>query len=282
MEKNLTQGSSEWLAFKKNTLGGSDAPVVMQVSPWKSPFSLWQEKLSLIPPQPKTAAMQRGLDLEGEARLLFTIESGIHVEPKVFVSDEYFWMIASMDGVSADNSLAIEIKCVGLEDHDKAVNGRVPEKYVPQLQHQMKVLELDSMIYVSYFNEELTFFEVKRDEQYIKGLVEIELEFYDCMTTMTPPKMLAKDYIPRNDQECLLKVQERKRINQAQKELDEQEKVNREALIKLAGDNNIICDGVKIAKQSRKGAIQYDAIPELENIDLEKYRKQPSEYWKIT
>ena len=68
-----------------------------------------------------------GWTWEGEARLLFTIESGNHVEPKVVISKEFSWMMASLDGVSENGTVAIEIKCPGLEDHDKAVNGRVPE-----------------------------------------------------------------------------------------------------------------------------------------------------------
>lgn len=277
----MQQQTNEWLEMRKKMVGASDAPAIMGVG-FKTPFQLWQEKLSLIPPQPKTAAMQRGLDLEGEARLLFTIESGIHVEPKVVISKEFTWMMASLDGVSENGTVAIEIKCPGLEDHDKAVSGHVPEKYIPQLQHQMKVLELDSMIYVSYFNEELTFFEVKRDEQYIKELVEVELEFYDCMTTMTPPKLGDRDYVDRNDQEWVLQAQEWKKINQAIKELEGQEMQARSNLIKMAANQNVRGGNVKVVKVARKGNIAYQDIEVLKDIDLEKYRKEHIAFWKIT
>jgi hypothetical protein len=32
----------------------------------------------------------------------------------------------------------------------------------------------------------------------------------------------------------------------------------------------------------RKGAIQFLEIPEIRDLDLEKYRGEPVEYWKVT
>ncbi len=43
----LIQHSNEWLELRKNKIGASDAPIIMKVSPWKTPYRLWEEKLGL-------------------------------------------------------------------------------------------------------------------------------------------------------------------------------------------------------------------------------------------
>jgi predicted phage-related endonuclease len=43
----MQQQTPEWLEFRKNKIGASDAPIIMETSPWKTPYQLWLEKLSL-------------------------------------------------------------------------------------------------------------------------------------------------------------------------------------------------------------------------------------------
>ena len=45
MDRKNIQGTSEWLENRKNHIGASDAPVVMGVSPWDTPYKLWENKL---------------------------------------------------------------------------------------------------------------------------------------------------------------------------------------------------------------------------------------------
>ena len=40
----MEQKSEEWLDWRKKGIGSSDAPIIMGVSPWKTPFELWEEK----------------------------------------------------------------------------------------------------------------------------------------------------------------------------------------------------------------------------------------------
>lgn len=41
---NLLQNTQEWEKFRLQKIGASDAPIIMGVSPWKTPFQLWLEK----------------------------------------------------------------------------------------------------------------------------------------------------------------------------------------------------------------------------------------------
>ena len=70
-------------------------------------------------------------------------------------------------------------------------------------------------------------------------------------------------------------------VSKQLEELKKKENHYREMLIQLSNDKNSIGNGVKIQKIVRKGAIEYKDIPELKDIDLEKFRKQPVESWRI-
>ncbi len=55
----LMQGSAEWHEHRRKHRNASETPVVLGVSPWQTPYQLWQYKLGLIEPE-VTAAMLHG------------------------------------------------------------------------------------------------------------------------------------------------------------------------------------------------------------------------------
>jgi len=79
--------------------------------------------------------------------------------------------------------------CINKKDHEATFLGKVPKQYIAQLQHQIFCAETDGILYVSYYpnhpEEELVLLDVKRDDNYIKTLLEKEEKFYTCMTTKT-------------------------------------------------------------------------------------------------
>ncbi len=279
----LVQGSKEWLEFRRNKIGASDACIIMEVSPWCTPLKLWERKVGISPDQEKTDAMQRGLDLEDDARLMFAFETGVSVKPSVKTHSKHDWMIASLDGISSDGKNIVEIKCPGREDHEKAKSGNIPDKYYPQLQHQLEVVGLDMAYYMSYMtdlfgtSEDNVILEIYRDDRYIKQMIEREQEFYECLKNFIAPKLTEKDYVCKDDSAWRAKVEEYMKI----KALIDREKELREDLIRMSEGKNCRGAGVKTQKVIRKGNIDYSKIPELSNVDLEKYRGNPVEFWKI-
>lgn len=63
--------------------------------------------------------------------------------------------------------------------------------------------------------------------------------------------------------------------------LEAEEKTLRDAIIQLAGDQNVTGGGLRVKRLTRKGLVQYAQIPELQNVDLEKYRKEPLTVWHL-
>ena len=64
----LEQNTEEGFEFRKTKIGSSDAPIIMGESPWKTPQQLWEEKMGLKESSYENAAIQRGKQLEAQAR----------------------------------------------------------------------------------------------------------------------------------------------------------------------------------------------------------------------
>ena len=63
---------AEWLAWRRNGIGGSDIAAILGHSSWASPWSLWAEKTGLYtPPDHMTERQQIGLDLETAIARMF-------------------------------------------------------------------------------------------------------------------------------------------------------------------------------------------------------------------
>jgi len=239
-------------------------------------------KLGIAPEQDENFAMSRGKTLESEARCAFIAEKHMTMTPEVVQHDTYDWMIASLDGLSICEEFALEIKCPGREDHLSALQGVIPKKYFPQLQHQLAVTGLPVIYYYSYDGQNNACIEVPRDEEYIDKLIEEELIFYKCMLTCTPPELSECDYNIRTDTEWRGAANGWHESKQQLAEAVLYEKTMRESLIQLCQSRNSKGGGVKVQKIMRQGSVQYSEIAELKGIDLDKYRKLASESWRIS
>ena len=56
----------------------------------------------------------------------------------------------------------------------------------------------------------------------------------------------------------------------------------RRKVLELVGDRNIVYGDYSIKHLERKGVVNYDQIPELKNVDLDKYRKPTVKYSTIS
>lgn len=189
---DLQQGSPEWLSFRLEKIGASDAPVIMGVSPYWDLMSLYKQKCCGMD-KPPNAAMLYGRKNEEVARLLFEEQNNLAVFPMVGVHEVRTWQVASFDGLTLEQDVAVEIKCANEKDHNLAKDGKIPEKYYPQLQHQLAVSGLAQIFYFSYrgaLKEGITIV-VKRDDKYIDKLIAREEEFYfRCMVLDNEPNFL--------------------------------------------------------------------------------------------
>jgi len=177
----LQQGTPEWHEWRHKGIGASDARAAM-AKPGKSRAKLLAEKRASEPPDDSftTVAMDIGTELEPEARRLYNERHQANVRPVCVQSDRYPWLRASLDGLSDDGQLVVEIKC-GAWVHQQA-SKRFPVQYKAQVQHILAVTGLPSLDFWCYWPESPKpeiLLSVPRDEAYIERLLGAEQKFWD-------------------------------------------------------------------------------------------------------
>lgn len=276
----LQQNTPEWLQFRRSRIGASDAPAIMGVSPYKTAYKLWLEKVTGEEPF-VNSAMMRGKEMEAPARAEFERLVQCSVFACCIESPSRSYQMASLDGLSLNGDVAVEIKFANRDDHEMAKNKNIPLKYFPQLQHQLSILELDSMFYFSYDGHTSHIVEVKKDDAYINNLLQAEESFYTKMQECESPEFQKNDYVVLNDKSAIDLAKFYFEQDAIEKEAAKNKEKARQALIDMGGGVNVQGDGFRLTKGVIKGRVDYDAIPELRGVNLDAYRKEVSTRWML-
>lgn len=64
----LKQNSADWTEWRKSGLGASDAPIIMEKSPWSTPYKLYLEKTTDQNFFQENRATQKGRALEKKSK----------------------------------------------------------------------------------------------------------------------------------------------------------------------------------------------------------------------
>jgi putative phage-type endonuclease len=177
----LEQGTKEWLEWRHEGIGASEAATVMNENRFESASALFQKKWNpTILDSYQNAAMALGTKLEPEARRLYVAKTGKHVKPVCVQSFRYDWLRASLDGLAENHDAVVEIKCGASVYKKVAQSHSVPVYYYGQLQHILAVTDLDSLDFWCYWPDNPPLLlEVARDDEYIGRLLNKELEFWN-------------------------------------------------------------------------------------------------------
>ncbi len=184
----------EWLEHRKLGVGGSDASVVCGVNRYKSAVELWMDKTGQLPYQEAGEAAYWGTQLEPFVRAEFTKRTGIEVRQikQLLQSEEHPFMLANLDGVCEipdfgtcifEAKTASAYKAGEWEDS-------IPDEYQLQIQHYMAVTGYaGTYIAILIGGNSFRWKFVKRDEELIAMLVELEADFWDYVRLKTPPPL---------------------------------------------------------------------------------------------
>lgn len=201
----IQQQSQDWHAWRKSGLGASDAPVIMKVSPYRTPYQLWEEKTGRASSAEDNWATRRGQEFEPRIRAEYELLHDQPMPPTLCEHKEFPFIRASLDGMSADGSVILEIKCAGKESHEIAERGEIPEKYWPQVQHQLLVTGASRCDYFSFFiprkledgtepPTKSAIVQVTPDQAFCKILLAELFNFWALVQTDTPPPFTARDF----------------------------------------------------------------------------------------
>jgi len=283
----IEQNTKEWLDLRKNHIGASDCGILMGVSKWKvpdgrikTPRILWEEKLGFFEDTTDNWATRYGKAMEDPMRKEYEKMIGQEAPARTIKKSLDSYLIASLDGLTNDHKRAVEIKNTNREYHDMAKSGVVPPVYYPQLQQQLDVSGLPSIDYLSCHKGDIVLLTVKPDKEYLKKLDKARSAFWDCVLNLKDPELTDADY-RKQDNKWIDKANELFDIQEQLKILKKQEKEIKEELKDESDGVNSIGGDYRFAWHIRKGNVNYNAIPELIDVNLENYRNKPSEVWRL-
>jgi len=195
---NIRPQSEEWLTYRKDHIGGSDAGSIIGFNQYKSPLSLWLEKTGEVEPADLSdnAAVRWGLNLEDSVAAEF---KGNHPDLRVermnriYESVERPFQMATVDRNVTDSQGrrgVLEVKTAHWrrgQDWDE----EVPAYYMAQVQHYLSVTGFSfAWVAVLIGGSDYREYYVERDEDFIKVLNERETQFCAMVSSHTMPQLV--------------------------------------------------------------------------------------------
>ncbi len=177
----------DWLSWKDTVLGSTAAMAIMGSSPWMTKEECWALYTGRKLPQKSMPWMKRGLDLEDLARADYFKQTGIEVFPAFAEHDKFDFIGASFDGLNPEKRKLIEIKCPGEKDKAVALSGKIPEKYIWQLTHQLLVTGYPEMDYFSFDGKNGVIIPFKRNPLFENALLKALQEMWKCIVEDRSP-----------------------------------------------------------------------------------------------
>lgn len=140
---NLVQGSDEWQAVRASHFTASEAPAMMGASKYMTRNDLLRQKSTGISQEVdagKQSLFDKGHAAEAAARPIIEGQIGEDLFP-VTVSEEVdgLPLLASLDGLTMDETLEWECKLYNADLERQILNDRIEPNYYWQLEHQLLV-----------------------------------------------------------------------------------------------------------------------------------------------
>lgn len=179
IHKEIVQGTPEWLEIRKGRMTASSAQAIAANGKGLDAYILDMMAESYSSGQFQNYTnphMERGNELEDQARSMYELETGHKVEQVGFVEyNEYVG--ASPDGLINDDGL-LEIKCCADKKHFRLMlrgEKEIDSSYIWQVQMQMLVTGrqwCDLTFYNPNFQKSLLIFRIIPDPEKHKKLLE--------------------------------------------------------------------------------------------------------------
>ena len=185
---------SDWLAWRREGIGASDAAAILGLSPWASPMTVWLDKTGQLPDREPSEAMAWGSILEGIIADEFERRTGLIVASRqlAVTHPEHEWMRATLDGMvyARPGGQALGVLETKNTSRARDWESGPPPHVVSQVQHQLAVSGLPkAWVAVLIGGNELRWWEVARDERTITDLIDAEARFWVRVLDRTPPSV---------------------------------------------------------------------------------------------
>lgn len=178
----LNLDHEEWLRYRKQGIGGSDAGAVCGLNPYKTAMEVYHDKTTDEVERVDNEAMKQGRAFEEYVARRFMEATGKKVRRSnaIYCDEKNSFMIADVDRLIVGENTGLECKTASPFMADKWKDGRIPMSYQIQCHHYMSVCNADSWyIAVLIYGKEFKYYRIERDEQIIEDLIQIERSFWN-------------------------------------------------------------------------------------------------------
>lgn len=194
--EDMNQNTQEWLEWRCNGVGASDAPAIMGKSLYKTKLELWNEKFNKVIEQDesKEFIFNKGHRLEAWARPGIEFETGLSWRPALFEHKTFPFIRASLDGWQPQVMEAWECKFMGkdlwniLADESLTIDQRIPPQYFDQLMQQFFVSGAKAILLTGVKEEKID--DVKTNKAYTLR-VERTPEYEEYINKTLAPALFA-------------------------------------------------------------------------------------------
>lgn len=178
---------------RKLGIGGSDMPIIMGLSSYKTPYQLYLEKTGIDnSEQEMTPPQYWGGQLEGIIRDEFSKRNNVTVEtPETLVCPLTDYLRANIDGYIPEWNAVLEIKCASSfmsAQWGEDGSDTIPLPYLVQVAHYCLVTKADAA-YIAVLiggNDYREFKYIPNVELEYK-ILDAAKKFWNCVKTRTPP-----------------------------------------------------------------------------------------------
>lgn len=186
-----------WLRMRSGGIGGSDAAVIAGLSPWKSPYELYLEKVgeAAAPDLSDNERVYWGTVLEETVAREFTKRTGKKLYRRgLMQNNEYPFLLASIDRLVTGEDAGLECKTAGAYSKAAWDGDAIPPAYYCQCQHYMLVTGAPYWyIAVLIGGQHYECRRIERDEEDVAALLQAEATFWHCVETKQPPALDGSD-----------------------------------------------------------------------------------------
>jgi len=302
----LDQRTPEWHRWRRQGITATESAVILGLSPHKTPWRLWAEKIGRAAPENLDAVPQVrfGRENEDKVRGLFELAHDEVVTPMCAqMEGEDSIFRASFDGLTFDD-IPVEIKCPGENTiSDVKTRGVLSDAYrlySVQVQHQMMVsgASYGWLVFFDSESEGLIEFKIERDESMIEEIKKAGREFWNkyVLKLKEPPLDKERDFfIPKGEDAVIWATSamdyssaecEMKALNERLAVLKERQSRAKTRLLSIMGDHMIgEFAGVRVNRYLRSGSVDYAKLlldHGLDPLITEQYRGAATEAVRFT
>ncbi|EHU02201.1 hypothetical protein CKS_5021 [Pantoea stewartii subsp. stewartii DC283] len=259
-------------------IGGSDVAGILGISPWRTALDVYLDKVQprKEPPSPgKQKIFTRGQRMEPYVIDLLSEETGLVIARRGerYIDPELPFIAAEIDA-EAESGENIEIKTCSpfkAREWGEQQTDSIPVYYTAQAMHGLMVTGKKVCVFgVLIGADDFRVYRVERDNETIAAIRDKEIQFWEMVTTLTPPPISSVGDVMRvfdrdvgtgieADGKALDALFKLRELQAKQKELkDEIEFAEQKLKIFMQDNSYISLDGKKLATWRTQNSTRFD------------------------